>query len=63
LPAGDLKRQPAERLKDFALRLRQVEPDLGLCVDRVTQLGDLAADGSGVVQDSSGHAASSSKRS
>ena len=41
-PGADLQRQPVQGVEHLALRLRQVQADLGLAVDRVPQLGDLA---------------------
>ena len=41
-PRADLERQPGQGVEHLALRLRQVQADLGLAVDRMPQLGDLA---------------------
>jgi len=41
---ADLQRQPVQRVQHLALRLRQVQADLGLAVDRMPQPGDLARD-------------------
>jgi hypothetical protein len=44
LAGADLQRQPVQGSQHLALRLRQVQADLGLAVDRMPQLGDIARD-------------------
>jgi len=58
---ADLQREPVESVQHLALRPGQIQADLRIAVNGVPQLGNVAADGDGIVQDLSHYRTSPSR--